>query len=544
VNLKILIHDDLNYPYLGRDDVGFVLHFIQPKRLNRRYVYFQGLKFDLQDPVHKKIIWYIFKASVYHLAVHSQLSDFSVYKKWARDKHLNLSTFVVSLVEDALVNRRLQEVFRMSQAEKAFADAVSLVRMKSSQELPNDTSRLMTGILTRTSTGMIKEGMDEEMSADIEGIAGILGKIKDQSTVDEKIGAARKIYDAITVYGETFEVPSLLYTESHGTNTVFYKKRIPSEDEIRNVMTSSIPLMNPEIRTEEELNVAMQKVGQNEAAQVLLEWREHEDFKSKILASLAEMGKDTEFEGFEFPMEDYVEFQRRRAVLSSPIRRVMHQLRLLKNLAGEDFRQESGYVDLQEAIQVIASKSQRTDVFAREELQTREDAWSILIDASHSLNIFKGEVQGIALCLAEVAKQLILDQNSWGMYAFNSKFYVIKDPLERYNAHVKARIGGLVHNGFTYLPDAILLAAHALTKRIEEARVLVIVSDFFPAGYEDAPAKLGEAVRKVDRLGITMIGIGVNSRAAKDYLRASCIVDNPYSLMKEFTKIFTQVSSV
>lgn len=187
-------------------------------------------------------------------------------------------------------------------------------------------------------------------------------------------------------------------------------------------------------------------------------------------------------EDFAFPKEDYAEFQRRRELLSSPIRRIMHQLRLLKNVSGEDFKQESGFVDLQEAIQVIASKSQRTDIFVREELQTREDTWSILIDASHSLNMFKGEVQGIALCLAEVAKTLILNQNSWGMYAFNNNFYIIKDFSERYDAHVRARIGGLTHGGFTYLPDAVLLAAKALTGRLEEARVLVVVSDFFPAG--------------------------------------------------------------
>jgi nitric oxide reductase activation protein len=215
-------------------------------------------------------------------------------------------------------------------------------------------------------------------------------------------------------------------------------------------------------------------------------------------------------------------------------------LRLLKNVGGEDFRQESGFIDLQEAIQVIASKSQRTDIFAREELQTREDSWSILIDASHSLNMFGGEVRGIALCLAEVARTLILDQNSWGMYAFNNKFYILKDFTERYNTRVKARIGGLTHSGFTYLPDAILLAAQALTRRVEEARMLVVVSDFFPAGYDSAEEKLRENVRKIERMGVGVIGIGVNSYAVRQYIRTSCIVESPHDLMKKFTKAFIE----
>ena len=216
----------------------------------------------------------------------------------------------------------------------------------------------------------------------------------------------------------------------------------------------------------------------------------------------------------------------------------MQQLRLLKNLGGEDFRQESGFVDLQEAIQVIASKSKRTDIFAREELQTREDSWSILIDASHSLSMFYGEIRGIALSLAEVAKMLILNQNSWGMYAFNQKFYVIKDPSERYDVHVKARIGGLFHGGFTFLPDAILLAAQALTRRIEEAKILVVVSDFFPAGYEGAEEKLREVIKRVEHMGVSIIGIGVNSRAVRKYVRVNCVVEGPYDLMKKFTKAF------
>jgi hypothetical protein len=152
-------------------------------------------------------------------------------------------------------------------------------------------------------------------------------------------------------------------------------------------------------------------------------------------------------------------------------------------------------------------------------------------------------VRGIALCLAEVAKMLILNQNSWGMYAFNNKFYVVKDFSEKYGARIRARIGGLAHGGFTYLPDAILLAAQALTKRLEEARVLVVISDFFPAGYEGAEEKLKENIKKIQRMGVGIIGIGINSTAVRRYIRHSCVVERPYDLMKKFTKAFIEYSS-
>jgi hypothetical protein len=541
--LKILIHDDLRYPYLGKDATGFVLHLIKPKRLQGKHVYFQGLKLNLENPTHGKIIWYLFKTSVYHLGMHSSVSDFSLYSKWARGKNPNLSTFVISLIEDSIINKHLVRLFHWMLPEVAYANAISFLRIKNTKELPNKLSRVMVSTLLKCNLDKVKGDLNDEMLTDVEAVASIFRKIGEPSTVDERIDAATKIYDALAVYGETFEIPSLLYAESHGTNDLFYNEHIPKEEEIQQLLPEALTALKPEINYKEQCKTMLQSLKESEAHQVLATWQERESSKAKILKKYIEIGKDTPFEDFEFPTEDYIEFQRRREVLSSPISRILYRLRLLKNVGGDDFRQESGFVDLQEAIQVIASKSQRTDIFAREELQTREDAWSILIDASHSLNMFEGEVRGIALCLAEVAKMLILDQNSWGMYAFNNKFYVIKDFSERYDAQVRARIGGLTHSGFTYLPDAVLLAAQALTKRIEEARVLVVVSDFFPAGYEGAEEKLKENIRKIERIGIGLIGIGVNSSAVKQYIRTNCVVETPYDLMKKFTKAFTEYST-
>ena len=541
--LKILFHDDLRYPYLGKDSRGFVFHIVKPKKLDKNHVYFQGLKFDLQNPTHKKIIWYLFKASVYHLSLHSCRSNFSIYSKWARGKNLNLSTFVISLVEDATIRKHLQQSFSWMLPEIAYANAVSFLRMKDVKNLPNDISRIMSSVLLNCNIRKFKGNLNDEMLTDIEAITSILQKIGENPTADDRIDAAIKIYDTIAVYGEAFEVPSLLYAESHGTNDFFYECYIPEEDEIQQLLKGALLALNDEINDEEQIKTALQSLKESGVQQVFTSWQEHENSKLKILKDYAEIGKDTMFEDFEFPVEDYTEFQRRREILGGPIRRILYRLRLLKNVGGEDFRQESGFVDLQEAIQVIASKSQRTDVFMREELQTREDAWSILIDASHSLNMFKGEVRGIALSLAEVARMLILDQNSWGMYAFNNKFYIIKDFSERFDVHTKSRIGGLTYGGFTYLPDAVLLAAQALIKRSEEARVLVVVSDFFPSGFENAEEKLKENIKKIEHMGIGIVGIGVNSRAVRQYVRTSCVVEGPYDLMKKFTKAFMEYST-
>lgn len=439
-------------------------------------------------------------------------------------------------MEDAIIDKNLRKRFGWMLPETVYANVISYLRMKNAEELSNDITRAMTSTLLNYNLGKVKGEIKGDLKVDIEAITAMLQKIGENPTADEKIGYANKIYEALSVYGQTFETPSLLYTESHGTNDMFYNEQIPEEKEIQALLVETFQSTGLEAHGKQGLE-------EREAHRALASWLEQEKVQFKILKEFKDIGKNTQFEGFTFPKEDYAEYQRSRELLGSPIRRILHQLRLLKNIAGEDFKQESGFIDLQEAIQVIASKSRRTDIFVREELQTREDAWSILIDASHSLNMFKGEVRGIALCLAEVARLLILNQNSWGMYAFNNKFYIVKDFTERYNARVRARIGGLNYGGFTYLPDAILLAAHALKGKLEEAKVLVVVSDFFPTGYDNAEEKLKEAVKKVERMGIGLIGIGVNSSAVKRYIRANCTVENPYDLIKKFTRAFIEFSA-
>jgi len=360
---------------------------------------------------------------------------------------------------------------------------------------------------------------------------------------DERVRTADLIYEILQRHGETSEVPFLPYTESHGRNSVFYKGFIPPLDEVERVLKKALDRFDLVVSQDDIRNEFLGKSVQSEVSQVFSSWEAREALQMKLLDEYRVMGKSTHFRSFGFPEEDYTEFVRRGNLLGSTVRRILEKLRLFRNVGGEDFRQEVGSLDLQEAIQVIASKSPRTDVFVRDELQTQDEMWTILIDASHSLSFFTGEVQGIALCIAEVARKLMVNQNSWGMFAFNNGFYIIKDFTEPYSNHTRARIGGLKHGGMTYLPDGMLLAAEALRRRTGELRILVAVSDFFPSGYGDVEKALAESARKIEKSGIGVIGIGINSSAVKKYFRTHCVVENPYDLMKKFIKAFYEFSS-
>ena len=108
-------------------------------------------------------------------------------------------------------------------------------------------------------------------------------------------------------------------------------------------------------------------------------------------------------------------------------------------------------------------KDRFSDVYKSEELLRRDEAWSIIIDSSKSLEVKKKEVKDLAICLSEIARDLV-QKSSWACYSFDDNFHIIKDFLEPYDRVVKGRIGGLTSGVKTLLPDAMRLAAQRLIR--------------------------------------------------------------------------------
>jgi len=552
--IKILLRDNISFPILGKDDQGYIVCLAKPKILRNSLVGLHGMVFDSKNAEQRRILWHLFKASVNHLSLHARVSDFETYSDWAKDKNMNLATFVVSILEDAMTNAHLRARWSPLIPDIAYANAISYLRLKTSSYIPNNTLRVMTSTLSSFTTGMIKGALPKEMQEDVNYLVKCLREIEDLTYKELSSGETKEInskslnqrkvklvdamYERLSRYGEPSEVPSLPYTEDHGMNSVFYENLIPAENEVQETLEHALVRLGSKLDQDD----FRERLFENEVSQVFSTWESRRRNEKRILKDYEGLGSNTHFSSFEFPHEDYTEYLRRKIYLADPIRRILNKLRLLRNLYGDDFRHETGLLDLQEAIQVIASRSPRTDVFTLEELQSMVETWAILVDASRSLNYFHGEVRGIVLCLAEVANELLLDKTAWGVFAFSNKFYVVKDFSEVYTNRIRARIGGLKHSGLTYLPDGIMLTAEALKKRLEESKVLVVVSDFFPSGYESIEEELAQKVKKIERSGVGAIGIGVNSEAVEKYFRANCVVATPYELMKKFAKAFIEYS--
>ena len=217
--IKILLRDNISFPILGKDEIGYVVCLAKPKRIHDDHISLQGMLFDSKDPEHRKIIWRLFKASIYHLNLHAAFSDFEVYADWAKDKHINLATYVVSTLEDAVVNAYLRKLWSPLILDIAYANAIAHLRLKPASLIPDDTLQVMTSTLSSFTTGMTKGKLSDEMQKDVDDLTFFLRemenltykellkesksknkKINSDGFIAKKISFAEKMYELSLIH--------------------------------------------------------------------------------------------------------------------------------------------------------------------------------------------------------------------------------------------------------------------------------------------------------------------------------------------------------
>jgi hypothetical protein len=265
-------------------------------------------------------------------------------------------------------------------------------------------------------------------------------------------------------------------------------------------------------------------------------------FREKIREKLVQATRNLNFSDVLFPHCDYVSFSKMHAELSPDIRKISERVRMVKNAFDENTFQEVGNIDLQLAIQAIASESNRNDIFTRDEELLKEETWTILIDASKSLDASSNELRAIAICLAETAHS-ILGSSPWAMFAFSDELTCIKDFTERYDNLIKARIGGLGMSGLSHIPDALRACANLVKPHSKDRNFMILVSDGLPSGYAGIEEEFGLSVKELSRNGVSLIAMGLGSGSMKKTIRNARIVEKPTDIAKEFMEVYMSLSS-
>jgi len=359
-----------------------------------------------------------------------------------------------------------------------------------------------------------------------------------------KIKLADAIYKRLAKYGSPKETVYLPYTDAHEQVERVNEELVLEMGQSINVAADTFRTLGLQLTSDKSVKAALGNSFREEASNMLHDLVMEERWKRSLIQNYEKLAKFTEFDSLLFPEEDYSRYIRSYIEHAGSIRKIIEQLRILKNDLDENPNQEVGQIDMQAAIQVIASQKPSKNVFIREDFLNKNEAWVILLDVSDSLKPYSITAREMALCLAETAKELVPDKQSWGLYAFSNRFTIIKDINEEYSPNVKSRIGGLRQGGLSYIPDALQLGGHILASAGKDHSYLFVISDGLSSGYPGIESKTEKTVKEIMRGGITPISVGMGSNGLQKYIRGTSIAaDNVYDLMRKFTKMYQSLAT-
>jgi hypothetical protein len=551
--LKIILTNKLDYPYLTKIKGKNIIVLTKPRKKNNGVYSLFSLVFP---PSEKGAVVDMFSASIYHLAIHVVSSDFSIYRDLFHNEEKSRIRFVLSIIEDTIADAYLKMYWPGFRKVIAFANAVSYVQLKEFNENEVLDSAIYRAILAMKLTGFIKGEAPKRYFKTAEDIFALLleleksvikkglelkkrdslsSRLNTSEIGSERLETAKKILKLLDKVKSPTDIPSLPYGENWGGKNVF-NRFFKSDSDFQEALEATYKRLD--IKTDNNFySRYLEKI--NGESIHILESQEIYDYRLQhIVKQYKKLGKDLNFRDYNIPVEDYSEFLKIRSSLSGPIRRILEDLKRVKERTEESYMEESGNLDLQAAIQVLASKTMRNDIFVREELLDKSESWAILVDASLSLAMCRGDVRSISVALAEVARNLIGGEDSWGLFAFNDTFQIIKDFYEPYNNNIRAKIGGLQHRGLSLLPDAVDLATKSLAKTGEDVKILLLITDGVPTGYTDIEEKFINSVKNAQKSNVTPIIIGLGSKNIKKMFRNSCQVENVTGLMKQFVGLY------
>ena len=535
---RLVLSETASRPTVGLDGEGFLAKLPVPRTEKEGVVSVQGLFADADDQGWATL-WRLFRASLYHAAFHVSHGDLKPLAKWAKGKERFPAIFTISLLEDYRITLAARETWPGVMKDVAYANAVGALRMPDLDDVESRGLRTASKLLLsmwgvrQAKGGRVDE--DKALLAVTEKVRGMVeNSVSDPGSPLLLKGAdiVYKLFDKAVLP----QIPAFPHTEAHSGDSLFGPHLEATKGKETSLLAGALAAIG--VQGEAELPDEPEFKDTYSALQEMYAKRQKtREYYAKLIAN-------TRLNGIAFPDGDYSAFLRTRAELAGPIRNIKNQVLAIKNIADEEPGKLSGQVDIPMAMQVVASGSQRSDVFVRDEPVLKDEAWAILVDASKSVLSTSMKILGIATCLSEVASTVMKQRSRWALYGFNDSLIVVKDFDEGYSMDAKARIGGLSQQGGTYLPDALDVAARALNSRPVENKYMVVVSDCRPTGYAGIEEDLMEKVKEVGKKGIMLVGIGVERPDVKKYFKVNSVLSTPYEMMKFFTKAYLELSGV
>jgi hypothetical protein len=471
-----------------------------PKLVNEKFV-FEGMVFE-NTPEDRKNMWSLFLATIYHLSSHAATSPYSKYEKWVKRKTPDVCWQVIDFIEDILADRYLYH-----KNEEIW------------QNIDNMGKHILENIKAR----------DKRILAGNSGTA--FQTICNNSTV---ASARDEIIQNIGKAGfeeKLLSIATFLYKNQESIKKV----TLPFQDHHKRSWSPKI----------EQDGLQFEPFGEfaNHIEKLDYHWENNQWLKRKILRRYSKYLKGLNFDSIIIPIGDLKAYEEIKLRTMPMLRRIRQQIRMVSNLVDDPKIDQIGYIDMQMAIQAVASEGATTDIFERDELRRGEEAWVILIDKSASMQLRFDKLQEFTVAVSESANELTGKQDAWALYSFDNNFYVIKDFKERYNQETRARIGDIKQGGLSLLPDGLELAARILMDDPRERKFIFVITDGHPSGYDRIHEAFSKTVKKTEISGITLIGIGITKAITKKFKNSARATDLKELVIKFITAYKTASSS-
>ena len=544
LKLKILLRPDVLYPTLKLVDER--LKCIVPEiNYDDESIEYLNYRFPYNDDG-KSRMCRLFRATVSHNSAHALYP----LPRLIDSKSL-IANFSETVINDIYIQSRIEASHQERIADLAYAVSLATSTLKPLNRIYIKSTRIMTAILVKIFGGRPLDCLEQNERAFVDEICVKLCELKSNLSksisgnkvdVEELKSHAEWLHEQLKEHGPFVETPSFPHTENATPCSVYSTSDVCGDEKITPFFWDVLQAFNQGSSSVREISSFWKKSDEMEGLQVFSNLQIEREKEKKILGKLKEDLHHTKFKSIEIPPQDYSEFLLTKDMVGGSSRRLLSNIMMSSNIESEDIRKMYGVLDLSDAVQVVASKSVRNDLFMRDELLKQSFSLVVLIDMSRSMGVSHVENRARAVCIAEVAASFVTESSSCSIYAFSDKLYVLKDSSEAFSKTVRSRIGGVPFDGASYMPDAIKAAAEFLKKSSDEQRMILILSDGLPYGYSDIYEELSDTNETFETAGMIIIGIGLGTEKMSDLFRHNASVYTQKDLINKVARLVMRAS--
>lgn len=493
-NIDFNISDKIEY---AKIEFGKKIQVIIPKPivLDKRY-YFEGNVFDDYNK-YQNTIWSLYLATIYHVGAHIQVSNYTNYEGWLKDKTTEKGWNIINFIEDIKVEEYLKK-FHTDVWQN-----MAIIKIPYDKYFDSQIHKYSREKFSRYF------GVDDSKES---------WRLKLKEILKNSDQDVNKIIPYL----------NFLYKNQH----LLPKKNYPYCDR-QNYKRYSNTIPNITIHPKGEFERFTQELDEY--------WLNETPLESKRIEQYRKYAENSNFDRVEVSPENFGEFLRINNESASDLRRLRTTLRTISFFVDSPAYEEFGIIDMPPAIQRIASQAEEIEIFEQDIPRKESENWVVIFDVSSSMKLKFEEMKKFIICLAETAERINQDGGKWGLYSFNNKFLVVKDHKERYNQNVKARIGGIKSEGLSFISDAIDVGTKILNHDNKSAhKYLIVVSDGKSSGYETSDKKTLKALEHARKNNIILIGVGIPSDLKKPFA-FTIDYDNMKKSVKKFIDSYTNL---